>query len=167
MKFCRSTLPSMFLESQSERLQMNNKRLAQIKDRAENYVPASFEEDGRLIQQFREDIDDLVGEIEWLRAQIQNAIVAHKNENISPILGHVHKTKVSDILFAILAQTDDEDEANARLIAAAPDLLEAAELGMRHANMARVNTSSLKARKTYEEDRKFIEAAIAKAKGDK
>ena len=40
---------------------MNKKRLAMIYARSENYVPASFfEEDGRVIQQFRDDIDDLV-----------------------------------------------------------------------------------------------------------
>ncbi len=57
---------------------MNNKRLETIKERAEDYFPTSFEEDGRLIQQFREDINDLVGSLESTRSLLDEAVTGLK-----------------------------------------------------------------------------------------
>lgn len=58
--------------------------------------------------------------------------------------------------------SDVQRDANARLIAAAPDLLNALEI----ANMALRCMSSAKAYKQPNPTRSIIEAAIAKAKGE-
>lgn len=58
-----------------------------------------------------------------------------------------------------------DQAANARVIAAAPDLLAACELGIRYLEAVCFNTRNPKQRKNYADAASLMRAAIAKATG--
>jgi hypothetical protein len=82
--------------------------------------------------------------------------------------GHIHAGGFEYLPTHRSGAPDTVWEANARLIAAAPDLLEAARYGANFATMYLVNLHSPEAMKQLaEQTREKISAAIAKAEGGK
>jgi len=86
-----------------------------------------------------------------------------KNEGMGDITGMENDPEngcvgVVDVCHVYLRTVPGRHEANAALIAAAPDLLEALEIAMGHIDMASLEVSHCK-------DAELIRAAIKKARG--
>jgi hypothetical protein len=63
------------------------------------------------------------------------------------------------------SNTLEENDCNARLIAAAPELLEAAQIALTYIEAVCFNTPNAKKRNNYADSASIIRAAIAKATG--